>query len=160
MADVKYTTVRAALTTRAISTLGICPAWDRAVCDYLRLQALYLADQEFGPTSRANEEHTRTVYAIEQKYGHNWKAVPEAIAANAVAWKSIREAEDKQSDELLQPMWAAGRVVATTPAPTLNAALYKAELMDWDEVWNDNKLERNGFKIVAEELARFAGGAQ
>lgn len=159
MDDATSTTVRAAMTTRALSTLGACPQWDRAVCEFLRLQALSHSNDEFGPFADANEAFDWVRLNVESKYGRSWREVPQAAEEMKAAHAAIRQAEEQQADEYLRPLWAAHRALALTPAPTFNAALFKSELMAWEEIWNDNRLERNGFEIVVEELARFAEGS-
>jgi hypothetical protein len=159
MSEATNAAVRAAMTTRALSTLGTgSPEWDNALQEVLRLEAIYLSDLGFGSNARANEAFTHAKMAIEEKYGREWKLNPEAAAASREAWKTLNQADEKQAREILRPLWDAQRQLMLTPAPTLNAALFKAELMEWAEIWNDSQLERDGFEIVAEELERFAEG--
>lgn len=160
MTDITNATLRAAMTTRALSTLGACsPEWDNAVREVLRRQALYLSDVEFGPSSEAAEAFDRARFEIEAKHGRNWRDNPDAVEAMQTARAALNEAEEAATEQLLRPLWAAQRALALTPAPNLNAALFKSEIMAWEEIWNDNQLGRDGFEIVAEELARFAEGS-
>lgn len=159
MNEIHYFTLRAATTTRALSTMGECPRWDRAVSDYLRLDALYRADAAFGATSQAEEAHTLEGMAIEGQYGREWRAIPEAMARHNAAQAALRSAEDKQVGAFAKPLWAAQRTLALTPAPSLNAALFKAEAIESEDIWNDNEFRADAFELVAVELARFAGEA-
>lgn len=150
---------RASMTSRALSTLGDCAVWDAAVQEFLRRYALSQASDEFGPMSKANEAHSRAAMQLQAKYGRGWRTNQEAVDIFAPANAALHIAEDTQSRTYYDPMWAAGRKLAHTKPPTLNAALFKAELIDSEEIWNDTKLGRDAFDIVAEDMARFAGDA-
>ena len=157
--DVQYQTNRATTTTRAISTLGECPKWDAAVQDFLRSQALAQSAEKFGLLQRASEASDVAQGEVEAKFGRNWKANDEAKAILAPFRAALLKAEEDMAERYYRPLWAAQRRLALTTPPSLNAALFKAELIESEEIWNDTQLGRDAFEIVADDMARFAGEA-
>ena len=155
--DLPYQTHRAATTTRALSTLGDCATWDAAVQIFLRCQALATASGEFGPYARAVDAFDHAKFSVEGKFGRNLRDNAEAQAIMAVAKAAMTKAEIEQSETYYSPMWEAERNLVRTKPPTLNAALFKAELIEAEDVWNDTKLGADAFEIVTQDLARFEG---
>ena len=155
--DLPYQTHRAATTTRALSTLGDCATWDAAVQTFLRRRALATSSEQFGPLAKAVEAFDLAKVSVEDKFGRNWRESAEAKAIMAVASAAFDRAQTEQDETYYSPMWEAERELVRTAPPTLNAALFKAELIDAEEVWNDTELGADAFEIVTQDLARFEG---
>ena len=155
--DLPYQTHRAATTTRALSTLGDCATWDAAVQTFLRCRALSTSSEQFGPYAKAVEAFNVAKIAVEDKFGRNWRDNAEAKAIMALASTALDTAQTAQDENYYSPLWEAERKLVHTAPPTLNAALFKAELIDAEEVWNDTELGADAFEIVAQDLARFEG---
>lgn len=157
MATIDQIAGRCAYTAAALATLGADPAWDERLTTYLRADALQQAHSSFGPLARANEEHNLECIKMEADYGLRWKSHP---AANGTARSAAaaQAAEAEWTEQYCEPYWQAARDLAMAPAPTLAAALFKVRLIEWDELDNDGPMPRDCFVIVAEDMARLAGG--
>lgn len=147
-----------AYTAAALATLGAAPEWDARLTEYLRLQALQEAHSLFGPLSRAEEANAIEHGQAEARHGPNWRNVPAALASVSVTAAAALAVEDQWTQEYCRPFWRAARELACTPAPSLQAALFKVRLIEWEEIDNDAEMTRDCFEIVAEDMARLARG--
>jgi hypothetical protein len=154
MASITHITEHAGFTARALATMGTDPAWDQAVTKFLRTDALYRTDETCGRYNDAREKAQRAEMQIEEEFGRNWRGIPAAQERWEPHFAVMREAEDQQAADFLRPLWQAQRELAQTPAPTLAAAIFKVELIEAEDVWNDYALEGNAFQIVADDFAR------
>lgn len=147
-----------AYTAAALATLGADPVWDERLTTYLRLDALQQAHSSFGPLAQASEASDLKHIEIEAKYGPRWKTNPEARQEAEPASAAVLAAEQAWTERFCDPFWQAARELALTPAPTLAAALFKVRLIQWEDLDNDGVMTRDCFEIVAEDMARLAGG--
>jgi hypothetical protein len=152
--------MRAAFTAQALATIGADSEWDARLADYLRCDALQFADSEFGAYAAANEKLTLAAIQLEARYGDAYRSSPQAKVLADIAHAENAEANQRWSDTYLKPFWRAARDLASTPAPTLAAALFKVALIHSEEVWNDAKFAGNAMQIVSEDFARLQGAAQ
>lgn len=129
-------------------------AWDRAMADYLRAEALMRADDAFGMNARHNETRDLLHIRLEAKFGPRWRSNPEArriIDATGPKWD-----DDAYCEVFFKPLWAAQRALVQVPAPNIAAALFKLHLIEEAEVWNDNQLKADCMEIIQADFARLA----
>lgn len=148
------TRMLAAAATATINLSADRAEWDRRMAEYLRCDALHRADSAFGALSQADERRLRTSTALEITYGRGWKEEPAAKAERDAAWATFRAAEERHEATFLLPLWEAMRNLVLTHAPDLAAALFKVELIDREEVWNDARMTRDAMEIVREDMDR------
>lgn len=141
------------------ATVTPCPAWNAKMAVYLRADALIRAYEEFGDGMRATEKWDRQDMRLEGQFGPNFRNIPEARAILQTRASEVDEHQDRTTDRFYRPLWAAQRELALTPAPTIAAAMFKVDLIDAAEVWNDTDMDRDCFEIVAEDFARLTGEA-
>jgi len=134
MGDQALTTNRAAFTTQALATMGVDPEWDRKVADYLRLEALQFAHSTFGPLDIANDELLGVTLSLENKFGKNFRRIPQAAAAYDAACEAFQVPEKEWTERYLHPYWDATDELAAAPAPTLAAALFKVQMIYWEDL--------------------------
>lgn len=161
MADREHMTHRLAMHAAALASLGACPVWDAAVHAYLAADALQHADLEYGDSGRTQERHFRERLALESKYGPAWRKHPEAEAERKRIFREGEESTDRWTERYCQPLWAAARSVASTPAPSMAAASFKAALIEAEEVWNDRDFNKDPMQILQADFDRLTdvGGA-
>ena len=156
MANIDIITLRSAVTTQALATMGSDPEWDRKLAAYLRAEALQQSDYEFGAYAVAQNEVGLDEIRIEAQHGRGWHARPE----HAPVYRSQRERLEAASDEwqrcYADPHDTTARELAMTPAPTLAAALFKQLVIFREDLGNDNRMPRDAMEIVAEDMARLA----
>ena len=131
--------------------------WDRKMAAFLRADALTRAYDDFGEGQRVNDEHDRQNLLLEEKYGPGFRSHPQARATLDAQTPRFLQMEEDKSERFYRPLWKAQRELVLTPAPDLAAALFKVELINVAEIWNDNQMPRDCFEIVAEDMARLAG---
>lgn len=111
-------------------------AWDRAMADYLRAEALMRADDAFGLSAKHSEASNLFHMRIEERFGPNYRNIPAARAI--MSTEGPKWDEDACTEAFYKPLWAAQRALVKVPAPNMAAALFKLHLIDEAEVWNDN----------------------
>jgi len=159
MAQTSDLTLRSTLTTQALATMGVDPAWDAKVANYLACSSLSRADVEWGPNARAEEVRALRRYELKAKYGKDYAKNSDA-KREAEAMQRASEADaDVLSERRYRPMWRAACELAATPAPTIAAAVFKSLLIEIDECWNDSEMRGDCFDIVESDFARLVGGA-
>jgi hypothetical protein len=159
MADTLIAAHNCAFQTLALSTLGSDSVWDARLTAYLSAQALQRAETDFGKLSEATDINEREIDRAREIHGADWRSSPEACARVEVARIAANAAFEKWSSDLCEPYWQATRELVLTPAPTLAAALLKAQVIRLDEAWNDREIERDCVGIIAEDMARFTVSA-
>lgn len=137
MVDPNSMTARLTFKQAGLATAGIDAAWDKALQRYLRCETLYYASEAFGPMAKDQERHTLETIAVQSEYGRDWKGNAEAVRRHDASFAGLRAAEDRQVREFAQPYWRAAEELALTPAPTLAAAMFKAAVMEQDDVSNN-----------------------
>lgn len=157
MAEISTITARAVFTQFALSTTGIDPVWDKALHAYLRADALQHAVSQFGPLAQVEEKRQHAQIELEAKYGRNWTSHPDTEQRRGELDKECSAAETDWSERHCRPFWRAGRELAATPAPSMPAALFKAVLIEQDEVWNDGDFPLDAMQVLHEDFARLAG---
>ena len=156
MADIDTSSRQCAFATLALSTLGADPVWDTRLTNYLRLQALAQGECDFGKLARANDDNARVQMHLESKYGTSWRSNPIARADADPSAATACAAEDVWTESLCEPYWQAARDLAMTPAPTLAAAMFKVQVIKWDELDNASSMTREPMGIITEDMARLA----
>lgn len=134
MSDLAQTTARAAEISLALSTMGTCPKWDAALATYLAAEALVHAEGEYGSLAKATE----------------------ALYRKEIDRSGMDAAERLWTDTYCRPAWKAARILSTTPAPSLSAALFKSLMVEKAEVWNDADMTEDCMAILRADFARHA----
>ena len=148
-----------AATTAIVNLSADRTEWDKRLAAYLRLQALSHAWEEYGEPATLHEEAGHIEMRLEAKYGRSFKelATPQELAEWRNALDLILRMEEQTTERFYRPLWTAQVALANTPAPDLSAALFKIEMIERDEVWNDKDLKRDAFEIVEADMERLAG---
>lgn len=132
--------------------------WDRRLKRYTILRALSDADGDFGTLARAIEAGKLARYEVEAEYG-SW-ARARAHEVGAARCDSIYATETAADEahyrDYFNPSDRAACLLAMTPAPDLEAALYKIELIKKESLDNHNLMSRDVMEIVHEDMARLA----
>lgn len=115
-----------------------CPDWNRAFTAYVAAVALNSADFAFGALSIASDRWTLAKAKMEREHGirpkHGYKH-GNVEAAYKAATEELQYAEESYSANFGEPLWDAAEKLALTPAPTLQAALFKIEVIKRDELY-------------------------
>jgi hypothetical protein len=159
MSEIAQLTHKAVSMSAAIATLGTDPEWDRRVTEYLRCDALQSAFAGFGGLFQAAEDCTLKRWEAERLFGHGWQQTAEGRAFMADAHKKVNQAEELHAETYLRPFWNAAKALVMTPAPNVQAAAYKALVIEADEIWNSHDMPDDCLQIVADDFARVTGGA-
>lgn len=145
---------------QGIATMGLDPAWDRAVSAYIAADVRSRAHEEFGPLAhRKSDADLDTIYA-EMRLGKDWRNTDEGLAIARSFDDASAAYEAGMEKDFYSPLWKAQRDLALTPAPSLLAAVWKAAAISLHEIWNDRTLDTCLASAIDAELARFAGGEQ
>jgi hypothetical protein len=148
--------MRSAFTTQALATMGADSEWDRLVANYLRLEALHTADNEFGKHAAAQDKHSAICIRLEHRFGADFPTRPESRCTFEQSYAEQAAAYEAWNRDFLQPYWDAARQLALHPAPTLSAALVKMAVIYRESLWEDGAMARDCMAIVAEDMARLA----
>ncbi|WP_066561006.1 hypothetical protein [Croceicoccus bisphenolivorans] len=154
MADIDTIAKRVALHGAALATLGTDPAWDKALRAYLRADALQQADLEFGETAKGQERRKLECIMLADRYGPEWRKHPGAEAERRRIFEEGEESDKRWTERFCKPYWRASRELALTPAPTIAAAMFKATMIESDEVWNDCDFPADCMEILQSDFAR------
>lgn len=154
MANIDAITKRAVMHSAALATLGSDPAWDKALNAYLRADTLQQADAECGALYAATDKFRRFGWSLESKYGPNWSNVPQAKAEHKPAYDEMQAAENKWAEVYCKPHWRASRELALTPAPTVAAAVFKANMIEHEDLPNDHEFPADCMEILHADFAR------
>lgn len=154
--DPNSMTARLTFKQAGLATLGLDAAWDRAVQRYLRCETLYYAADAFGPLAKEQERHTLEVMDIEGKYGRGWKAQPEAARRHDISFKGLIKAEEDHVRQFAEPYWRAANELALTPAPSLAAAMFKAAVMEHDEIDTSRDFPAKCMEVLQADFARLS----
>lgn len=154
MANIDVITKRAAIHSAALATLGADSTWDKALKAYLRADALQHADGEFGALDAASEKFRRFGWSLESKYGSDWSNIPKAKAEHQPAFADMQAAENRWAEAYCKPFWRATRELALTPAPTIAAAMFKASMMEQEDLSNDSEFPADCMQILQADFDR------
>lgn len=132
--------------------------WNERLGEYLRRRALYDAEDAFGEFRRMHDEHDLLVITLEERFGKAYRTVDAAKAEWGASWDALIAADEKNTLEFLEPLWAAARALTRTPAPDLPAAMLKMRIMKAEETWNDRDLDADAMALVKADMARVAKG--
>ena len=141
------------------ATFTPCPDWNAKMKAYLHIDALARAYAEFGEGARLSDKWGWQDIRLQEQFGPNFRNIPEARAILSGRNEEVRDHEERTTERFFRPLWAAQRELALTPAPTIAAALFKADMIEASELSNDSLMERDCFEIVAEDFARLSGEA-
>ena len=133
--DPNSMTARLTFKQAGLATLGLDAAWDRAVQRYLRCETLYYAADAFG---------------------RGWKAQPEAARRHDISFKGLIKAEEDHVRQFAEPYWRAANELALTPAPSLAAAMFKAAVMEHDEIDTSRDFPAKCMEVLQADFARLS----
>lgn len=129
------------------------PRWNRRVARYRRARALMEADYAFGDNAKANEAfntaRAEAVRAVGEGRLDEHPGFPEA-------WEAMSRADEERFRRYIRPADLAAMLVVLTPAPNLEAALLKVEIIKEHELDNYSPMPRDPFGIVLEDMRRLA----
>lgn len=154
MIDPNSMTARLTFKKAGLDTMGLDAAWDRALQRYLRCETLYYGAGAFGPLAKEQERHTLEKIAIEEKFGRGWKAQSEAAKRHEVSFAGLIKAEEDHVRQFAEPYWRAANELALTPAPSLAAAMFKAAVMEHDEIDTNRDFPGECMEILQADFAR------
>lgn len=137
----------------ALQALGACPKWDRAVLTYLHASTIAQAQSAWGPHAAALEAVEEQRGRPRCRHGRGWRAHREL--ADEITARTC-EIEEKAVREIWQPLWRASRELVATDAPTLAAALMKAEVIQKEDVANDSEFPGDCMQILQADFDRLA----
>lgn len=140
--------------TQAIATMGIDPAWDRAVLNYIAYEIRAKADEHYGPDELASHDRQREADDLSQRLGPKWREHPEGRLISEAMTADSRRAEDDRSTNFYTPMWESCRQLVAVPAPSLAAVAFKAAIIELHEVWIDSLFEGDCIAVLDADLAR------
>lgn len=144
--------------TMAAATMGLDPAWDRAIANYLAADIKMRAQEIYGPLARQKDDDTLEAWAMEARHGRKWRDTAEGADVAAQHRRNLVTYDDRMRAEFYEPQWQALRDVVRTPAPSFAAVAWKAALIEWEDLSSDGLLEADCFAILEADLARLTGG--
>ncbi len=132
--------------------------WDRNFAEYRMREALYRADAEFGDMKVAIRVHDEVIMLLERDFGSVAKARldPTGDSVREVAWQALTAAEERSAIHFDTPLDVAAINLALTPAPDLDAAIFKIQLIQDRQLDNLVSMPRDCMQIVLEDMARVA----
>lgn len=157
---VNHPVTRALFNAQGTATMGLDPEWDRAVTNYIAADVRAKVQEEYGPLARKENDDGLEAIRLAHRLGKGWRETAEGKAAWTRHAANRKAQERDLTDTYYQPLWAAMRELACTPAPSLAAALWKAAVIDLQEVWNDGEFEGDCVALIDADLARFTGADQ
>lgn len=150
------TVMHAQFNAQGLATMGVDPQWDRAVHNLVSADVLARAHEHFGPLELKRNEGQLQAMEAEHRLGKNWREHPEGKPF----WETLCDegtVNDQQMTELYyNALWEAQRQLALTPAPTLAAALFKAAVIEMNDVWNDSQIDADCIELIEADLARLS----
>ncbi|WP_298165119.1 hypothetical protein [Novosphingobium sp.] len=159
MGHAQIITQRSALTAQALATMGADSEWDRCLRAYLAWDTKVRAQTQYGAYDKAMEAGTLGRLDLESRFGKGWMRHPDAQGEFESIRAMEKDADDAFTLNFTVPFWKAARDLVLTPAPSLAAALFKAAVIEWEEVWNDSDMTADCVEILDADLARFVGEA-
>lgn len=121
-----------------------CPEWDAAFAAYLTADALQRADMTIGRYGEILGQYHSLVSRLDKEHGQQRLDGGAYTYGNAQAdadrreeYQRVSEIEEARVTAFLQPMWNASYALFWIPAPTLQAALFKLELAQHEELHLD-----------------------
>jgi hypothetical protein len=160
MASIDQITLRAAYNSLALATLGACPVWDAATRRFLAANCLQQADLDYGALAKANEAGAYERMRLEGLYGKNWRDDLRARQAARSLAEADKAAEDEWHETFTKPYWQAIRDLVLVPAPTVSAAVFKADLIHAEEAWNDSGFAADCMQIITDDFARLTAPSE
>ncbi|MEG3144195.1 hypothetical protein U1839_05970 [Sphingomonas sp. RT2P30] len=152
-----------AATVTAAAAAPVLPErakWDRRLKCYTILKALADADDKFGLLAEACEVGAAARYQMEADHGTWARAVAHPVAGKQC--EAICEAEYAASDahyrDYIIPADKAAILLALTPAPDVEAAVFKIAMIKEESLDNHAWLKRHPMEIVREDMARLRRG--
>lgn len=143
------------------------PEWDEAFAKFIAADAIARADYNFGPYSVIVEQGAALSRRLDVKHGQRGMiegvlsygdAEADADWAEDVA-ETFR-AEEFREINYLQPLWLTSVVLLKVPAPTLQAALFKIELTQREELHLDATVDGDPFEIIKADFERLRQPSQ
>lgn len=154
---------RGAFLAQALATMGDARDWDIAVTNWVACYVRSVAQEEFGRYAKAHEMLEQFERNMGSQHAGQWAIVRKSNAE----WQALKASHDAEQSRLVEryygPLWQAGRELALVPAPTLSAAVFKALLIEREEIWNDSGFGADSIEIIEADFARVAtvpNGAQ
>ena len=156
MADRLNIIQRAAFLAQATATMGIDPKWDAAVVNYVSWNVRANAQEEFGRSALQGADDERMKLDMEKRLGKEWRKHPEG---QPIWDRMVAEggAHDRMMiEKFYEPLWIATRELAAVPAPSFGAAIFKALLIEQEDLYNDGAFKLDCIELIDADLARFA----
>lgn len=157
MMTTQNATHRLAFHGAALATLGTCPTWDKALTEYLARAALADADEAFGQTYERRYAIEMAEVSLAINHGPNWERLPDLATRRRELADADNEVGDVRTAAFMNPLEHAAHGLAQTPAPTIAAALFKVELIERHQLWDDARFDFDGMQIVRGDIARITG---
>ena len=148
---------RAQFNAQGLATMGLCPAWDRAVAAYVSADVRSKAQEEFGPLAQKRNSWTFEQSALVVRLGKDWICHPEGVEADKRRRAEEIAGEAAMMENFYQPLWEAVYSLALVPAPSLSAAVFKAAVIEIHEIWNDGAFKADCNALIDADFARHAG---
>lgn len=149
-------TMAAALAAPTHTDDPIRQEWNSALNEYLRLAALVEANDSFGAMYVATLEWENTRGRLKDQYGKAWQSDPVAEKIGAVGVEAYRVASTNATRDFNRPFWDAERKLYSTPAPDLQAALFKIAMIKRDSLADDGDFDGAAMEAISADMARLA----
>lgn len=156
MANLEQINSRLAMQSAAFATMGACPVWDAALSRWLRWTVLASADLEFGAMAKADNDAALRSIRMDERHGKGWRNLPHLRPEIDAHMRECEKASDLWTSSYCQLQWEAARALAMTPAPTMAAAVFKAMLIESDEVDNDQAFTADPMALLHADFDRVA----
>jgi hypothetical protein len=163
MADSRANDIAFEAAFNATILAGISPAattdpirakWNAVMAEYLRLETLAEADRGFGEYFLATAAYDGERADLEHEFGKGYKSHPAgAIRAN-MAFDALSCAEERRQEIFLRPLWEAEEGLGLTPAPDLQAAMFKLVLIKRHDLRQNATFPARAMAVIREDMAR------
>jgi hypothetical protein len=134
--------------------------WDRRRDRFAILKALRDADEAFGRCADGNRAYDLFRRIVRERHGTNDKRrVPaETQAEWDVEFEKMNASDAIFTARFCKPADLAAIELIMTPAPDLDAALLKIEIIKDFELWNTYEVPVDCMDLVSADMARLLGG--
>ncbi|HEX8655451.1 MAG TPA: hypothetical protein VF693_09540 [Allosphingosinicella sp.] len=128
--------------------------WDRRLARYRRLAAATEEAAETGWFHEANALYDRESVEIAARFGSD---SAEGRQLRRAAFERVSAAEDAYWERCTAPMQEAAMALALTPAPDVAAVRDKAGVMRAVRLHELDRMARDCFQVLEEDLGRLGG---
>lgn len=128
--------------------------WDRKVKAWTIRRALSKANEDFGPLESAVDNMASVRIRMEGQFGPGWRAEEQGKAEFDKAHARVAAEEEAIARDYYGPQNDAAVALALHPAPDLEGALLKIEMIKVEELHLYLDMPRDPWEIVVEDMAR------